>query len=735
MPVRDVTISGEIKKEYNKPGHGFWAIPKDTFVGFRRGLRKKYGADNVAQGAVGSSSDAAALSHTRRVLGKRVKMAESDAADARHVAHETRNVNKLVSQHAQTQTSYLVSIDSTLKGMAKQTQTDRMEAAREKAEKKISRRKSIMSDLGAFKRKFGKKAGEIGEGAKDFASDKFTIGNFLKYGAAIASTGYDMYQGGQKGKDWGVGTMLGGLIGGVAGSGKGGFTNAVKKAVDLGTLGGMLAGPIGALVGAIVGGIAGWLGGEDVAKFFKDLMDRIPETLFEKYTGMVDQQISKMWTSMLSAPLAGLDWITKMGKTISLSMTTALKKLAAWFEDSVGSMLVTMGKVLPGTAGDIITGMGASLKEDAAERKKKIDADYNSTKKQIEKESDDPNTLQNRYLKFRQDKLDKMEEENSFSNIYTRTARDKNGVRKVPRKELDFWEQTKTGLESAYNDLKDSDKEGQFFPVMGSAPKTSPVPGGNRAKGMIRPWALQPPKETPEQVMSHINKSTMDVGDVPGADIKSMVGEANRTASSSNINFQVPAEAIAAIIAQESGGNLKKPQVGDGGKSVGITQMQQGALDDVNKEFKTNFTQDQIKSDYKTAIKASTLFMRLKLAQTNGNLPEAIRRYNGAGFQAERYKRDTIQKMSAIQQKQSQPALNVTSATPQILPMKQQDGGARLHVATIEGQALRDKPTQVSASPSVVAPVTNINSNKTLNMPLPSTRNDDSSLLNSYYGG
>ena len=88
--------------------------------------------------------------------------------------------------------------------------------------------------------------------------------------------------------------------------------------------------------------------------------------------------------------------------------------------------------------------------------------------------------------------------------------------------------------------------------------------------------------------------------------------------------FGIPRQRIYAIIMQESSG--RSDSIGLAGE-VGLMQMTQGALDDVNSNYGTTFSLDDLKQP-EQAIQAGCAYLALLVKYFNGDLDKATQAYN-----------------------------------------------------------------------------------------------------------
>lgn len=218
-----------------------------------------------------------------------------------------------------------------------------------------------------------------------------------------------------------------------------------------------------------------------------------------------------------------------------------------------------------------------------------------------------------------------------------------------------------------------------------------------------------------------INKD-MGVGEITGDAIKAAAEFASKMADTQGPggDIVVPPEALAGIVAQESGGK-SNVKAGDGGKSVGITQMKQVALDDVNQTFGTNFSQQQIMKDTNAALQAAALYLKLNMMRRmragDTDINSAIAKYNGSGDAAQKYAAQVAAKIDAYKVAQA------PSASPTVAPVPKTTGQATAAISK-ENAALASAPQQAaSAQPVVISQPTSVQHSSTLQMPMPSSRN------------
>ena len=750
---------------------------QERAASFHSGLKKRYGASRVATGAM--ANDPLASAQARKILSR----SQADASEARSVSIRTNQLNNLIAESAQSQVSILSSIDGSLKKIERVSTSRRMDGAREDAEIKLRRRKKEI-DVGLehkvrrVRRKApgGQDTGESSTG--NFLKENLTIGNFLKYGAALVSVGNDAFQGYGKSKEWGTNPLMSGFASMLGGAGKGeSVTNSIKKMVELGALGGMIAGPAGALIGAILGVVFGWIGGERATKFIEELlgkakdktlgdmklddfvgddtpigkamksvrntvsdgigkgvatvlsdtMERLPEFLFDKIVGeyeeyqlfekegFIEKYITPAFRGMKSA-------FEVMMTSFSASIQSGIELMKI----HLANKLESLGDMLPAVFGDKLKSMASDIRGNATKKLEAVTSEFKSGLEAIEKRRLDQEE-ERRANKAKMDERNKARDEaNSFENRWKGTERDEKGNRIRSGKTVedaaaaalkgtarnfganyDDPESWIRGGPKAKNSMKDRLHKGNI--------NEKGVPTeGNPATGKVKRGA--------------VDGSTLAVNQVPGSDIANAASEANAMEAKSPLKYQVPAEVLSATVKNESSGMLKN-NVGDGGKSLGVTQMQQKALDDVNNAFGTSFAPSQIKDDYKSALKASALYMRLKLEETNGNIPEAMARYN-AGWRG-----SAIPQAKAYSDKGMRDAekRGLTSSVAPLAP-KEKVAGLQLHGAAKENAALTRQ--QQSTAPTSVAStqVTQVNNQTDLTLPMPGIRFDDPIFMTSIRG-
>jgi hypothetical protein len=223
------------------------------------------------------------------------------------------------------------------------------------------------------------------------------------------------------------------------------------------------------------------------------------------------------------------------------------------------------------------------------------------------------------------------------------------------------------------------------------------------------------PTKSPKQSKGVQINPDMSVGSINGSDI---TAAANFASKIGDPNVVVPPEALAAVVAKESGGD-SKVGAGDGGKSVGITQMKQIALDQVNKMYGTNFTQEMIKNNTNAALQAAALYLKWNLSRSGNDLNKAIAGYNGSGPMAQSYAQDVSSKIESFK---------TASAPPTISPVPKTSGST---VASVSGQnkAMQDQANSQKSggAPVVVSNNTNVENKSTINMPIPPSNNQEQS--------
>lgn len=661
MSVREkVSIKKEVAKEVGK-GKGVVTIPVDAWVGLGKGLRKKFATQAVADAAL--SSDRGAKTHARQVI--------SHNATVERSAIRGERIAQVISQSEQQQVSYLVSIDQTLKDMRavivrQNAELKRAQSVNAALQHRVEAKKQ---SLVVKKRPLPKPKDspdvmdEVGGGLKDMLS----MGNMLKYGAATVSTGYDVYQGVSKSSEWGVHPAVGGLASLFGGSGKGGMTQAVKKAVDLGTLGGLLKGPIGALVGVILGGVSGWIGGEDLAKFMTDLIKHVPSIIMDKMRANFDLNIKDLENLVSNKMEDTWTNLKDMGENLIIAIKKTFTTILAGFKDRVGDVFKSLGAAIPGLGflGDV----GAAWSNDAQKDRDNLDTEDQVTRKARQERRQERDTKRQNERDQQQKEYDEQKNKGTFEEITKGYV--KEGKVRVPE---------------------------ALQPILGMPPGPEPI-------------KAPPQSQAPSNI-----KSDLSVGEVSGDDIKIA---ASMASSMGDQSVQVPASALAAVVDKESSG-IKSRISGDGGKSIGITQMGEAALEDVNKAFNTTFTQDQLKRDHKQSLMAAALFLKLKLQKNNGDVRASLSDYNGG---SSKYSDDAMARIGAIPQESK---VNLS-------PPEQKKTGNRLSTASVEVADAKQAPTATPAPPVMATNVTTVNNTRVTNAPIPTTHNDEPTLAGVFY--
>lgn len=643
-------------------------VPVSAWTSLVNSLQTKYSMANVVDTA--TVSDPLAKQNSRRVMNRQ---------NDKKTSIQGEKVSQVISQSGQVQAEYLLSIDRTLKDMretmkAQQAQLKLAEAKQAALSSQLAAK--IPSKRTRIKRGNKKTSpSEVASNAiMEDLKDAFSFTNFLKYGASIAFTGYDVLQGFNKSGDWGVSPILGSIGALIGGQGKGGALNAISKGFNLATLGAMLYGPIGGMVGAIVGAIGGWLGGEEVSKFLSDITGRIASTVFQKMTLSLSDSTTRIVDRVTDKTQDIWDNLVHMGEDLAASVKNVIVLLFATFKDKLGGAFKAIGSA---TGLDFLKNTGEYWNKEAEDMRNSIGA--GNEKRRLERENEKKEKERKR--KDRDANRTATEEQHTVIKLFKGTAN--------PELAPDF-----VGPPTPENLKKKTDNNNEGF------------------ISKVKKFIGIKPEIAPD----------LTVGQVPGDDIKQITHEANQMNSEKFKDLPVvPPEALASIISKESSGNLH-PTTGDGN---GVTQLRAPALKDVNDAFGTNFTIDDVRNDYKSAIKASALFMRLKLRQNKNDLKSAFASYNGAGRQAELYSLDAMNKLSTIPQDQKPTQLAVVPPTP-----KQQ--GLDMTAKAKENEDIKATlatQSQKTSSPVIAPNVTNINNNATYNQPMPTVRNDESSLL------
>jgi len=689
MAVKDVNIRDEVAAKIDK-GHGIASIPKDALEGFYRGLQKKYGLGKVADTTLASEPES--RRNARRVVGSQASIVQRETP----AAYNSEKVTQVLAHSTNNQTQYLISIDERLKEIENRLNISNQMQAKDSAQSNIVRLKQEQAMQKVTTPKImpqqrGKQTGSLMNTAKDV----FSIGNFLKYGASVAITGYDAYQGVSNSKEWGTNPLMGGLIGMLAGNKNGGALNAISKATTLGTIGGMLKGPVGAIIGTIVGGVAGFLGGDKLNGFIKDFMEnklgKIPkligQIIEEKHKN--DDIVAQLSSDYGKFRVDNL--FTDYFESTKATLTAGTKNIIADAEEAIGHVLKSIGL---GSLGDSFLAKADTQRKESSQ----VLADASDAAKKRSEENDKQDADMRAKMKAA-----------TANTGYVHAA-------------------TKV-VSEAFNPQEPGDKPIQV--------------ATNHQKGIIKrapttaPEAVQQPQKaptstTPEPVKKDAASGSNDpltVGEVPGNAIRAAVDAASAMKGvDGSIDGRVPPEALAVIVRKESSGKLNVPD-GDSGTAVGITQIRPDALKDVNDNFGTNITQDQIRGDYRVALLTSALFMKLKLKQSGGNLRGAFSRYNGSGPMAENYGNDAMMKL--ISMKQNGPM--VAPVAPQ-----QKDSGRKILLASGQANQLQDmndkNNSRAPAAAPIITSVNSVNTNNNMNLPMPDTRNDDQTYLRTFFG-
>ncbi len=646
MAIRDVKLSGHIDRAITSKKN---SLPVDLLAGLSKGLKEKYSLENVTGSLLGGGNIANNLA--KRMFGEKEKKEKNQSGS------KVSKLQDLITKSDETQSTYLMSIDSTLKEI--QASFDLLfDKQRESNYESKLGKKGTLSSLFGRKNDGDKKdsggpgiGGLLGLSALASMLSKLPISKILKLGAGIAgavSAGFDAKAGMEKSSQWGVSKASGG-VGAFLGGMESGMGNAVKKALELGAMGTLIAGPIGGIVGAILGAIAGYFGGEATAKFIDEAFEKSRAI----YTDTLDAIYTNLAKGLMKLKEVGEDlyhMVFDFGTDFQTTVGGIFMNMLAGVQERFGGMASTIGRLLGidklKNFGDEQVAAGTA-KRDSAEQNR-IDRDQSISERESGK------------LKERNQAREVFEIKDPNSNVYSKPA-------PPPPKQISS----------------------------ASATSTSPTP--NKAKGAII-------------------QSDLTVGEVPGDAIKAAADFASKMGDAS---ITVPPEALAAIVAKESGGKLSVG-AGDKGASVGITQMKQVALDDVNMTYGTQFSQEMVKNNYEAALQAAALFLKLQLQRKKGNLSKAIAGYNGSGPMAENYSADAMGKINNFKMA-SAPAVSITP-TPKTT-------GQSLASLSTENAAMAATQTQAtSGQPIVVNTNNNVNNNQTIAAPIPNTRNDDLAL-------
>ncbi len=228
----------------------------------------------------------------------------------------------------------------------------------------------------------------------------------------------------------------------------------------------------------------------------------------------------------------------------------------------------------------------------------------------------------------------------------------------------------------------------------------------NEASGAITKLDSPVAKATTPAIptRSNVDVEKYAVGDLNGAEILNVAD---------TVGISDPAK-LSALVKKESGGKFSV-KTGDGGKAHGIMQMHQPAIDDVNKQFKTNWTAEQLENNPHLSLLAGARYFKMK--------GEDFAKYNGGNKKSEMADAYASDANSIVDKINGPSNLAVASAPVPVAP-KAPTRGDNIATASAEAQS----PTKVaSASPASIvnAPSTTVNNNTTINAPLPGVRNRD----------
>lgn len=682
------SLTTEVAKSIGRH-KGFTNIPHDAIVGLKKGLKKNYSLSAIADSAL--QNDPTARSVARRIFGKGTSAADIDGTPTseRYTGNKIQQLSAVLSHQQHEQTAVLLSIDHTLKELRRNDQKATMVADTTESEGTIKRLRApdAFPTFRSSGKALSETGSELGKGVGKFAKDNFTIGNFLKYGAAIGSIGYDAYQGANKSAEWGTHPAMGAAAGMIGGAGKGGFTLALKKAFELGTIGSMLAGPVGALVGAIIGAISGWIGGESMAKLMDTSLEKAKTSFVDAFAFIATSiehginGIGDIWKDRF-------DWIGDKFKGIIQSIRSGMLLVLANIQDQWAAGFDMMSKV-PGMGG--AKAIGDQLHGYAAANRDESD--------KLRKEEDD-RVLNRDRQKYKE-----------------RDVRD------------------------AQVDLKGGDLPADFSPpksVLADAKPASPTAAltitkpGKKTNSFTSGFMPVVSPTSPERITSAPDNGVkvsgdLTVGDVPGDDIKAAVKAANALMGiNGRITDQLAPHILAANIAAESGGKLDVSS-GDGGDSVGIGQMKQIAIDDINQAFGTRITHDAVKKDYRVALLASALYLRLLQSRSpTHSTIDALAAYKGGGDAGMANAMNVIDKAGAI---------DYSSSVTPVAPEPSEKGMKLVRASTENSDLTRENSNRgVGSIVPINAPtINNVDQSSTINTPIPPMRNSEQTFVDTTY--
>jgi hypothetical protein len=671
------------------------SISKDQWVRMGNGLQQRYSSGAVTGAALSGDREAAA--NARRVMAQNSTIIRSTVRGEK--------VAQALAHTEHQQVSYLVSIDQTLKDMRsiierqnavlKKVQAENValrhqNEARQTAmvvRKKSTKRAKPINAVAEKGEKGKDSSGGIFDEITDGIKNLFTVSNLLKYAAPVGVTAFDAGKGSQKAEEWGTHPLisaLGGALGGTADHGSG--LQALNKATTLGTIGYALKGPMGALMGIIIGGISGWIGGKQLSQFVQDTIEHAPKAIMEKIKANITSNTNELKNMVMNKMEDTWDNLKEMGENLIALISDTFTSIYAGLKSKMGSAFKALGAA---TGIDVLKNAGDHW-----------EASAQATRDQLEKEAKE---RENAHKARRAAREDERAKKRNTQDIEQKSLNDATELGNVAVKAgfrpISLRPEEAKGIANDAKALYEGGKKMLGFGDKEEKPSTSPTKADNREK-------IQP---------------DLSVGDVPGTDIKEAAMRASTMYGDNKV--RVPAEALASIVAQESNGRFNQAS-GDGGKSKGVTHMQQDALDTVNRNFKTTFSQDEIKRDYKQALLAAALYMKIQLSKNKGNVKAALKGYNGDGPMAEKYSDETSARMDALKQ---------PTPTPSLQPPEPKKTGATVQTASVEVQDAKREKAAPAAAPSVVQSNVNVVQKKMINGPIPSTRNDEPTLAGTLY--
>jgi Ca2+-binding EF-hand superfamily protein len=732
---------------------------KEALSGFVRDVKSRFAPSN-------SGSDA----HTQKQVLRRIS---NVAADTSEMSRRERQIHATLNQSAQTQASLLTSIDHSLKNMLSHMATEKQRSAARSAENKI---KQLRSDAAKDHARYSKSHGNRSMGGKDSklkriaeaskkfgkkavekAGDAFDVASFLKYGAAIASTGFDAFKGFQNASGSGESGVLGALSGFMAGSGKGGLGMAVKKSLDLATIGHMISGPTGALFGAVSGGLAGFIGSNEFLGFVKDSLKNLYGTYLRKVGDVIASGIEKLLDPVEEMSFKLLDGIRT---NVIDPVMTAVKD---WFRNVIGGAFEKLSNILRKLGFNDTADKVAGIVQQG--KKEKVVDEIQHVLDRYEREDD-----RKRELEEIKRKRDARAEKGSFVRAFHEISDD--AQTRVKRNDGggSIMDGLLAPLTSAYGgiqrlsgglgELASSVLGGNpveqitsFMKKLGidSLDKLSPqmqegIKGGFQKVGLKYEDLIRALDENTKANEEEIKARRADkdpsskyrVGQIPGYAVQDVAEAANNMIPKSGTTDlpKISPERLASMVQVESSGNPNvKP--GDGGKSHGVMQMKAEALADVNKHFGMNLKMTDL-ADPMTAMMAGALYYRLR---AKGKTTEmgAVAAYNGSGEQSYEY----AMKVLDVEKSRSPMPMNMPDVPPQVAPVPAAvpPKGVQLTTKNAENRTLNyNRELAVNRAPGsqlpmVLAPQTTVNNkNDTVLMNIP-IRSNEPTLMDSYFLG